>query len=82
MIPDVGNLLYANSINSSLNGVADRNDIEKRQIAENILKHGNTFEAITILLPNGDMYISNEGKFGSPTLLYFPYKMPGNKSSK
>lgn len=23
--------------------------------------------------PNGDMYISNEGKFGSATLLFFPY---------
>jgi uncharacterized protein YjiK len=32
--------------------------------------------------PNGDMYISNEGKFGSPTLLFFPYKTPGNKTSK
>jgi uncharacterized protein YjiK len=24
--------------------------------------------------PNGDMYISNEGKYGRPTLLYFPYR--------
>lgn len=32
--------------------------------------------------PNGDMYISNEGKFGSPTLLYFRYKMPENKPAK
>ena len=24
--------------------------------------------------PNGDMYISNEGKFGKPTLLLFPHK--------
>jgi uncharacterized protein YjiK len=23
--------------------------------------------------PNGDMYISNEGKYGRPTLLFFPY---------
>ena len=23
--------------------------------------------------PNGDMYISNEGKYGKPTLLFFPY---------
>ena len=65
MIPRVGKLvmyLYANSINSSLHGVADRNDIEKRQIAENILKYGNTFEAITFLLPNGDMYIEEPYK--------------------
>ena len=29
--------------------------------------------------PNGDMYISNEGKNGSPTLLYFPYQQNGKK---
>lgn len=57
IIPVVGNVLYANGINSSLDGVADRNDIEKRQIAENILKYRDTFEAISFLLPNGDMYM-------------------------
>jgi uncharacterized protein YjiK len=29
--------------------------------------------------PNGDMYISNEGKNGTPTLLYFPYNQKGKK---
>ncbi len=29
--------------------------------------------------PNGDMYISNEGKYGRPTLLYFPYLQNGKK---
>jgi len=57
MIPEVGNAQYADKINSSLHGIADNNDIEKRQIADNILKHGNTFEAIFFLLPNGDMYM-------------------------
>jgi hypothetical protein len=56
MIPEIGNAQYADKINSSLHGIADNNDIEKRQIADNILKHGNTFEAIFFLLPNGDMY--------------------------
>lgn len=27
--------------------------------------------------PNGDMYISNEGKYGRPTLLFFPYHHSG-----
>jgi hypothetical protein len=29
--------------------------------------------------PNGDMYISNEAKYGVATLLYFPYKGGGKK---
>jgi len=29
--------------------------------------------------PNGDLYISNEGKYGKPTLLYFPYQQSGKK---
>ena len=30
--------------------------------------------------PNGDMYISNEGKFGYPSLLKFPYKQNQKKN--
>jgi hypothetical protein len=59
MILAMGNVLYANKINSSLHGIADSNDIEKRQIADNILKYGNTFEVITFLLPNGDCIWKN-----------------------
>jgi uncharacterized protein YjiK len=29
--------------------------------------------------PNGDMYITNEGKYGKATLLFFPYKQTGRK---
>lgn len=30
--------------------------------------------------PNGDMYISNEGKYGRPTLLLFPFRQTGKKN--
>lgn len=57
MIPEVSNVQYADKINSSLHGISDSYDVEKRQIADSILKHTDTFEAITFLLPNGDMYM-------------------------
>lgn len=57
MIPEVRNAQYADKINSSLHGISDSYDVEKRQIADSILKHADTFEAITFLLSNGDMYM-------------------------
>jgi sensor domain CHASE-containing protein len=57
VIPDVSNAEFANKINSSLHGIADSDDVKKRQIADNILKHSDTLEAITFLMPNGDMYM-------------------------
>ncbi len=57
MISDVSNAQFANKINSSLHGIADSDDVKKRQIADNILQHSDTLEAITFLLPNGDMYM-------------------------
>lgn len=32
--------------------------------------------------PNGDMYITNEGKYGKPTLLHFPYRATGTTGKK
>lgn len=57
VIPDVSNAEFANKINSSLHGIADSDDVKKRQIADNILQHSDTLEAITFLMPNGDMYM-------------------------
>ena len=57
MIPDVSNAEFANKINSSLHGIADSDDVKKRQIADNILQHSDNLEAITFLMPNGDMYM-------------------------
>jgi len=57
MIPDVSNAQFANKINSSIHGIADSDDVKKRQVADNILQHSDTLEAITFLMPNGDMYM-------------------------
>ncbi|MDW0156421.1 MAG: hypothetical protein QOK83_08645, partial [Nitrososphaeraceae archaeon] len=45
MMPEVSNVLYADKINSSLHGISDSDDVEKRQIADTILKYVDTFEA-------------------------------------
>jgi len=57
MMPEVSNVQDADRINSSLHGISDSDDVEKRQIANSILKYVDTFEAITYLLPNGDLYM-------------------------
>ena len=55
-------------------------------------KHGEVIEAYHLnpdnfpqaegiaFAPNGNMYITNEGKYGKPTLLFFPYE--GNEKKK
>jgi hypothetical protein len=57
MMPEVSNVQDADRINSSLHGISDSDDVEKRQIANSILKYVDTFEAIKYLLPNGDLYM-------------------------
>jgi sensor domain CHASE-containing protein len=57
VIRDVSNVEFANKINSSLHGIADSDDVKKRQIADNILQHSDNLEAITFPMPNGDMYM-------------------------
>lgn len=57
MLPEVSNIQNTDKINSSLHGISKSEDVEKRHIADNILKYTDTFEAITFLLPNGDMYM-------------------------
>src|SRR4029078_5201425 len=57
MIPDVSTVVLENKINSSLHGVSNNDDVKKRQIADNILQHSDALEAVTFLMPNGDMYL-------------------------
>lgn len=57
IVQEVSNLPLSDKINSSLHGISESDDVEKRQIADNILEHADAFEAINYLLPNGDMYM-------------------------
>lgn len=58
-IPDVKNTPYSNFLNESLkiyNGIPEDQDLEKRQIFKNILSKYRDISAITLLMPNGDVY--------------------------
>jgi hypothetical protein len=57
MIPDMSTVVFENKINSSLHGISNSDDVKKRQIADNILQHSDALEAVTFLMPNGDMYL-------------------------
>lgn len=57
IMQEVSNAQFSDKINSSLHGISHTDDFEKRQIANNILEHVDSFQAITYLLPNGDMYM-------------------------
>ena len=57
IMQEISNAQYSDKINSSLHGISESDDVEKRQIADSILEHADAFEAITYLLYNGDMYM-------------------------
>jgi hypothetical protein len=57
MSQQVGSAQYADKINSILHGIANDVDVEKRNIANAILKADDDFDGISFLLPNGDMYM-------------------------
>ena len=59
-LPQVRDAPYANLLNetlTTLHGIPQQADIEKRKLAQNILIADKDFEVIFSLMPNGDMYI-------------------------
>lgn len=58
-IPDVRNIPYANLLNKSTeiyNGIPEGKDIKKREIFKDILSKYPDISAMTLLMPNGDVY--------------------------
>lgn len=57
-LPQVRNVSFAHLLNQTLNtlhGIPQDADIEKRQVAQNILSYSG-FEIIIFIMPNGDIY--------------------------
>jgi hypothetical protein len=56
-LPQVRNTSSAHLINETLHGIPEDADIEKRQIAQNILTSHKDFQIIVFIMPNGDIYL-------------------------
>jgi len=55
-LPQVSNVIHANSISEELKGIPEDLDKEKRQVAQSILA-GYAFESVSFVMSNGDMYM-------------------------
>jgi hypothetical protein len=58
-LPQVRNVSYAHLFNQTLNtlhGIPQQADIQKRQIAQNILSNYKDLQIIIFIMPNGDIY--------------------------
>lgn len=58
-LPQVRNLPYSNLLNQTLmtlHGIPKNVDIQKRQVAQNILSEYKDLQTIFFIMPNGDMY--------------------------
>jgi hypothetical protein len=56
-LPQVYNVPYSNSIDTSIHGIPKELDLSKRGIAQEIFNQDSTVETVAFLLPNGDVYM-------------------------
>jgi hypothetical protein len=59
-LPQVRNVSYAHLLNQTLNtlhGIPQQDDIEKRQVAKNMLSSNSDFQIVIFIMPNGDIYL-------------------------
>lgn len=59
-LPQVRNVSFANALNqtlTTLHGIPEDADIEKRMVAKNILSNYKDFQIIIFIMPNGDIYL-------------------------
>ena len=58
-LPQIRNVSYAHLLNQTLNtlhGIPQHADIEKRQVAKNMLSSNSDFQIVIFIMPNGDIY--------------------------
>jgi hypothetical protein len=79
-LPQVRNTSFAHLLNqtlATLHGIPQDADIEKRQIAQNILDSNNDLHEIFFIMPNGDIYISEpysvQQSYNIPNLAFREY---------
>jgi len=56
-LPQIRNVSYAHLLNQTLHGIPQYADMEKRQLAENIMVSNSGLYKIFFIMPNGDMYL-------------------------
>ena len=56
-LPQIRNVSYAHLLNQTLHGIPRYADMEKRQVAKNIMASNSDLYKIFFIMPNGDMYL-------------------------
>jgi hypothetical protein len=76
-LPQVRNISSANLLNQTLktlHGISKDADIQKRQVAQNILSNYRDFQVIFFIMPNGDIYFDepySRQQMLTTTILHF-----------
>jgi signal transduction histidine kinase len=56
-LPQVNTPPLANLINSALHGIPQDTDVQRRAVAKDILENYKSFDTVSFLLPNGEVYM-------------------------
>ena len=61
-LPQVRDIPYAHLLNQTLNslhGIPQQADIQKRQVAKDMLSSNSSFQVVVFIMPNGDVYFDS-----------------------
>ena len=79
-LPQVRDIPYAHLLNQTLNtlhGIPQQADIQKRQVAKDMLSSNSSFQVVVFIMPNGDVYFdepySRQQKLTTTNLAFRDY---------